>query len=87
MLRERVVARHRLRNAAVEAADIALVLTVDSSGSISDADLALQFQGYAEAITSGVFMNAVRSAGTAELPLPASPGQAPAGRISLCLGR
>jgi hypothetical protein len=51
----------RGKNAAVEAVDIVLVLAVDSSGSISDADLALQFQGYAEAITSGVSMNAVRS--------------------------
>jgi hypothetical protein len=61
MLRERAVARFNLRNIAVETVDIALVLAVDTSGSISNADLALQFQGYAEAITSEVFINAVRS--------------------------
>jgi hypothetical protein len=61
MLRDHIVARHRLRNVAVEAVDIALVLAVDSSGSISSEDLALQFRGYALAITSDVFMNAVRS--------------------------
>jgi hypothetical protein len=61
MLRDHIAARHHLRNAAVEAVDIALVLAVDSSGSISSEDLALQFRGYAQAITSNVFMNAVRS--------------------------
>ena len=58
MLRDRIVARHRLRNVAV---DVALVLAVDGSGSISKDDLALQFRSYAEAITSDVFMKAVRS--------------------------
>jgi hypothetical protein len=37
------------------------VLAADSSGSVSDRDIALQFQGYAEAITSSIFLNAVRS--------------------------
>jgi Protein of unknown function (DUF1194) len=58
MLRDHIIARHHLRNVAV---DIAVVLAVDSSGSISNEDLALQFRGYAQAITSDVFMNAVRS--------------------------
>ena len=61
MLRDHIIARHHLRNVPVEAVDIALVLAVDSSGSISNEDLALQFRGYAQAITSDVFMNAVRS--------------------------
>ena len=61
MLRDRFVARHRLRNVELAAVDVALVLAVDSSGSISNEDLALQFRGYAQAITSEVFMNAVRS--------------------------
>ena len=58
MLRDHIIARHHLRNVAV---DIALVLAVDSSGSISNEDLALQFRCYAQAITRDVFMNAVRS--------------------------
>ena len=45
----------------MKAVDIALVLAVDSSGSISNDDLALQFRGYVHAITSDVFMNAARS--------------------------
>jgi hypothetical protein len=45
----------------VEPVDVALVLAVDSSGSISNEDLALQFDGYAQAIISDAFMNAVRS--------------------------
>ena len=45
----------------MEAVDIAPVLAVDSSGSISDEDLALRFRGYAQAVTSDVFMNAVSS--------------------------
>lgn len=61
MLRDHIVARRHLRNVAVEAVDMALVLAVDSSGSVSSEDLALQFRGYAQAITSDVFMNAVRS--------------------------
>ena len=61
MLLDHFVARHYLRNVAVEAVDVALVLAVDSSGSISSDDLALQFHGYAEAITSNAFMNAVRA--------------------------
>jgi hypothetical protein len=61
MLRDHVVVRHHPRTVAAEAVDIALVLAVDSSGSISDEDLALQFRGYAQAVTSDVFINAVRS--------------------------
>jgi hypothetical protein len=41
-LRDHIVARYHLRNVAVEAVDIALVLAVDSSGSISGEDRALQ---------------------------------------------
>jgi hypothetical protein len=61
MLRDRIIARHRLRNIAVAAVDVALVLAVDSSGSISNEDLRFQFRGYAQAITSDVFLNTVRS--------------------------
>lgn len=61
MLRDPIVARHRLRTVAVEAVDVALVLAVDSSGSISSEDIALQFRGYAQAITSDVVMDTVRS--------------------------
>jgi hypothetical protein len=61
MLRDHTVARHHLQNVAVEAVDVALVLAVDASGSISTDDLRLQFHGYAQAITSDVFMNTVRS--------------------------
>jgi hypothetical protein len=61
MVRDRIVSRHRLRNVAVEVVDVALVLAVDSSGSISNEDLALQFRNYAQAISSDVFINAVRS--------------------------
>ena len=61
MLRDRFVTRHPLQNIGVQAVDVALVLAVDSSGSISNEDLALQFRGYAQAITSDVFMNAARS--------------------------
>jgi hypothetical protein len=51
-----------LRNAVAAAvADIALVLAADASGSVSEKDIALQFRGYAEAITSSIFLNAVRS--------------------------
>ena len=52
MLRERIAHRYRLRKVAVTAVDVALVLAVDSSGSISNEDLALQFHGYAVAITT-----------------------------------
>ena len=45
----------------MEPVDLALALAVDSSGSISNEDLALQFDGYIRAITSGAFINAVRS--------------------------
>ncbi|MEO9188738.1 MAG: DUF1194 domain-containing protein [Acetobacteraceae bacterium] len=45
----------------MEAVDVALVLAVDSSGSISSEDIALQFRGYAQAITSDVVMDTVRS--------------------------
>ena len=41
--------------------DVALVLAVDSSGSIGNEDLALQFDDYAQAIIGGGFMSAVRS--------------------------
>lgn len=61
MLRDRFVTRHLLRNVAGAAVDVALVLAADYSGSISNEDLALQVRGYAQAITSDVFMNAVRS--------------------------
>lgn len=61
MLRDRIVTRYHGRNAAVEPVDLALALAVDSSGSISNEDLALQFDGYAQAIISDEFMNAVRS--------------------------
>ena len=50
-----------LRSPAAAAADVALVLAADSSGSVSDQDIDLQFQGYAEAITNSTFLNAVRS--------------------------
>jgi hypothetical protein len=61
MLRSRCVIRHLSQNVAMEAVDVALVLAADSSGSISSEDLALQFRGYAEAVTSDAFMTAVRS--------------------------
>jgi hypothetical protein len=60
MLRDHIVARH-LQNVALEAVDIAPVLAVDGSDSISNEELALQFRGYAQAVTSDVLMNAVRS--------------------------
>ena len=50
-----------LRSPVAAAADVALVLAADSSGSVSDQDIDLQFQGYAEAITNSTFLNAVRS--------------------------
>jgi len=50
-----------LRSPVAIAADVALVLAADSSGSVSDQDIDLQFQGYAEAITNSTFLNAVRS--------------------------
>lgn len=49
------------RGLSLATVDVALVLAVDSSGSISDEDLALQFHGYADAVTSEAFLNAVRS--------------------------
>ena len=61
MLRDRFVTGHQLRNVAVEAVAVALVLAAAGSGSISNEDLALQFHGCALATTSEVFMNAVRS--------------------------
>jgi hypothetical protein len=50
-----------LRSPVAIAADVALVLAADSSGSVSDQDIDLQFQGYAEAIANSTFLNAVRS--------------------------
>lgn len=41
--------------------DIALVLAMDCSGSISTDHLALQFQGYVQALTSNSFVTAVKS--------------------------
>jgi hypothetical protein len=41
--------------------DVALVLAADTSGSISNRDLGLQFRSYAQAITSSAFLRAVRS--------------------------
>ena len=52
-----------LRSPVAIAADVALVLAADSSGSVSDQDIDLQFQGYAEAITNSTFLNAVQSVG------------------------
>jgi hypothetical protein len=42
MLRNHIVARHHLQNTAIEARDISMVMAVGSSGSIGNADLALQ---------------------------------------------
>ncbi len=39
--------------------DVALVLATDTSGSIGIDDIALQFRGYASALTSPAFLNAV----------------------------
>ena len=39
--------------------DVALVLATDTSGSIGINDIALQFRGYASALTSPAFLNAV----------------------------
>jgi Protein of unknown function (DUF1194) len=44
-----------------ERVDVALVLAIDYSGSISDASLALQVRGYVNAVLSDVFINAVQS--------------------------
>lgn len=44
-----------------ESVDVALVLAVDCSGSISSDDIALQFHGYAQAVTSEVFVRTVRA--------------------------
>lgn len=41
--------------------DVALVLAADCSGSIGNDELALQCRGYARAITSVVFINAIRA--------------------------
>lgn len=41
--------------------DVALVLASDTSGSIGINDIALQFRGYASALTSPAFLDAVRS--------------------------
>lgn len=41
--------------------DVALVLAADCSGSIGNDELALQFRGYARAITSQVFIKAIRA--------------------------
>ena len=61
MLYHHTVAPPRLRGTVVQAVDVALVLAVDSSGSISNEDLTLQYRGYAQALTSNVFMSAVQS--------------------------
>lgn len=61
MLRDHMIAQLPHQNVALEAVDIALLLAVDSSGSISTEDLDLQFRGYAQAITSDLFINALRS--------------------------
>lgn len=45
----------------MEAVDVALVLPADSSGSVTNEDLALQLRSYAEATASGVFVRTVRS--------------------------
>jgi len=60
MLRERFIATRQTLRAAGEPVDIALVLAVDCSGSIGREELALQFRGYARAITSNTFIAAVQ---------------------------
>jgi hypothetical protein len=45
----------------MEPVDVALVLAADGSGSISSEHLTLQFRGYADALTSHDFLDAVRS--------------------------
>lgn len=61
MLRDGIATPTRLRMVATEPVDVALVLAADCSGSISNEDLALQFRGYGQAITSDAVMRAVRS--------------------------
>lgn len=48
-------------NTAEQGVDVALVLAADCSGSIGNEELALQFRGYARAITNEAFIKAVRS--------------------------
>jgi hypothetical protein len=51
----------------VVCADTALVLAIDGSGSIDDADYALQMQGYASAFRSGEVHLALRMAGVVDI--------------------
>jgi hypothetical protein len=45
----------------MEPADLALVLAMDTSGSVSDGRLGLQIEGYADAIGDPVFVRAIQS--------------------------
>jgi Protein of unknown function (DUF1194) len=55
--------------AQAQCADLALVLAVDSSGSIDAADYALQRQGYAMAFADPTVQAALQSAGTVDVAL------------------
>lgn len=45
----------------MEAADLALVLAMDVSGSVSEGRLGLQIEGYADAVADPAFLRAIRS--------------------------
>ncbi len=64
-----LVGRRSLFRAAADPVDAAVVLATDCSGSIDNENLALQFRGYAEAITSDLFIRTVQSGLTGRIAL------------------
>src|SRR5215217_2433970 len=66
--------------------DVELILAVDVSYSMDMDELALQREGYAQAIVSKEFLQALRAFPTAKLPLPISNGRHRATRRSLFRG-
>ena len=64
-----LVATPRLATQAGATVDVALVLAIDVSGSVSDARMMLQRQGYSDALCHPSFVEAVRSGPTGRVAL------------------
>ena len=67
--------------------DVALVLAVDSSGSISEQRLTMQFQGYLDALRHPWFMDAVRGGRHGRIALTFITWTERADRIRWCAGQ
>ena len=67
--------------------DVELVLALDISYSMDIDELALQREGYAQAIVSKEFMQALKSGPTGRIAVTISSGRPPPTRRSCCPGR